>query len=70
MTKVREIRKQQQLTQEQLAERSGVAQDVISALETGRVRDPRWSTVSALATALDVRPEELFAPRATVQPAA
>jgi transcriptional regulator with XRE-family HTH domain len=51
---LRKIRRDRDLTQEQLAERSGVDQTTISNLETGRVTDPSWSTVMRLADALDV----------------
>ena len=39
-----------------LAARSGVQQTTISQLELGKVRDPRWSTIEALADALGVAP--------------
>ena len=35
---------------------SGVEQTTISQLELGKVRDPRWSTIAALAAALDTAP--------------
>ena len=35
---------------------SGVEQTTISQLELGKVRDPRWSTISALAQALGTTP--------------
>jgi transcriptional regulator with XRE-family HTH domain len=57
---LREIRKQQNLTQNQLAEKSGVDQTTISGIERERIKRPRWEVVSRLAKALDVAPEELF----------
>lgn len=48
------------LTQEQLAERSGVHQTTISDLEIGRVATPSWPTASRLADALGVSPADLF----------
>lgn len=48
----RDLREQAKLTQEQLAEASGVHQTTISQIETGKVRDLRYSTLFALATAL------------------
>ena len=44
------------MTQYRLAKVSGVEQTTISQLELGKVKDPRWSTLSALAVALDVSP--------------
>jgi len=45
------------LTQEALAERSGVSVEAISALENGRRRSPRRDTVTMLADGLDLAPE-------------
>ncbi len=47
-------RRRLQLTQEQLAERSGLSVRAIRDLERGRVRAPRWSSVRLLADALDL----------------
>jgi DNA-binding XRE family transcriptional regulator len=55
-----QIRKQQGLTQEQLAEKSGVDQTTISRLERGDIKRPRWEVVANLAQALKVKPEKLF----------
>lgn len=52
----RELREQAGLTQYRLAKLSGVEQTTISQIELGKVRDPRWSTISALATALNAAP--------------
>lgn len=49
-----------QLTQEQLAERSGVDQSTISQLEAGRLQRVSYETVARLARALHVSTEELF----------
>jgi DNA-binding XRE family transcriptional regulator len=55
-----QIRKQRELTQEQLAEKSGVDQTTISRLERGDIKRPRWEVVANLAKALGVKPEKLF----------
>jgi transcriptional regulator with XRE-family HTH domain len=47
------------MSQEELAERSGVARDTISKLETGR-RGAYPSTIRKLAAGLDVRPQMLM----------
>jgi transcriptional regulator with XRE-family HTH domain len=52
----RELRERARLTQYRLAQLSGVEQTTISQLELGKVRDPRWSTISALAVALNASP--------------
>jgi transcriptional regulator with XRE-family HTH domain len=57
---LREARQRRHLTQEALAELSGIEQATISALETGRVQSPAWDTVARLSRVLKIRPEELF----------
>lgn len=52
----RALREHAGITQYRLAKLSGVEQTTISQLELGKVRDPRWSTISALATALNASP--------------
>jgi len=52
----RQLREQAGLTQYRLAKDSGVEQTTISQIELGKVRDPRWSTIAALASALDATP--------------
>jgi transcriptional regulator with XRE-family HTH domain len=52
----RQLRERAGLTQYRLAKVTGVEQTTISQLELGKVRDPRWSTISVLADALDTTP--------------
>jgi transcriptional regulator with XRE-family HTH domain len=52
----RQLRERAGLTQYRLAKLTGVEQATISQLELGKVRDPRWSTISVLADALDTTP--------------
>lgn len=56
---LRGLRQQAVLSQEQLAERSGVARDTISKLETGR-RKAYPTTIHKLATGLEVEPRMLL----------
>ena len=56
--RLRDLRKRRLLTQEQLAERSGVGIATIVRVERNQV-EPRGSTIRKLADALDVEPEEL-----------
>lgn len=63
MDALRAARELAGLTQAQLAERAGIAQQTISHLETGRIKNPAFRLVQALAEALKVEPARLFGPR-------
>lgn len=52
-TKLQNLRKQQGISQERLAELSGLHRTYISSLERGK-RNPTLTTLSAIATALNV----------------
>ena len=56
---LREYRMAQGLTQEALAERALLSPTAIAALERGRNRSPRMSTLQQLARALELDPEEM-----------
>jgi transcriptional regulator with XRE-family HTH domain len=56
---LRAARVDRELSQEAVAERSGVPQGEISRIERG-LRDPRVSTVLLLAKAVEVAPGELL----------
>lgn len=58
-TNLREARKRLGLTQEQVAQRSGVHSTEISRIEAGK-RDPQISTVRRLAKALGMKPGQLL----------
>jgi transcriptional regulator with XRE-family HTH domain len=60
MQKLKDIRYKKRLTQEKLAEISGVDQSTISSIENNPDKIPAWPTVAKLAKALDMKPEELF----------
>ncbi len=60
--KLRETRKRKLLTQQQLAERSGVGIATIIRIERNQV-EPRGSTIRKLAEALGVDPHELVKPK-------
>jgi len=57
---LRRARRERQLTQEQVAARSGVHATEVSRIESGK-RDPRASTVVRLAEAIGVPPGQLLA---------
>ena len=56
---LRRVRKERLLTQVELSKITGVAQDSISALETGK-REAHPGTIRKLAKALGVDPTELI----------
>jgi len=58
-TKLREAREQLGLTQEQVAQRSGVHATEVSRMEAGK-RDPQVSTLRRLAKAVEVKPGQLL----------
>jgi transcriptional regulator with XRE-family HTH domain len=57
-TRLRTLRLQRFLTQENLAKRSGLSRTTIRRLEAGEVR-PRIHTVTVLARGLEVAPDDL-----------
>lgn len=57
--KVRETRKRALLTQEQLADKSGVGVTTIVRIERNQV-EPHGATIRKLAAALDVAPRDLL----------
>jgi transcriptional regulator with XRE-family HTH domain len=59
LPRLRLVRQEAVMSQEELAERSGVARDTISKLETGR-RGAYPSTIRKLAAGLDVQPRMLM----------
>ena len=58
--KLRKVRTEKNMTQEQLEAASGIDQRTISKIELGLIKNPSWSIVAQLARALEVNPEELF----------
>ncbi|MDP8235144.1 MAG: helix-turn-helix transcriptional regulator [Candidatus Erginobacter occultus] len=56
---VRRIRKSRNLSQEDLAEKSGLHRTYVSGIERG-VRNPTLAIICRIAAALGVKPEELF----------
>jgi len=58
-TNLREARKRLDLTQEEVARRSGVHSTEISRIEGGK-RDPKVSTLERLAKAVEVKPGRLL----------
>ena len=57
---IRARRKELDLTQEQLARRAEIPLNRVGRIETGMVKDPHFSTLQAIATALDTSVGELI----------
>lgn len=58
--KLREARRRAVLTQEELAEKSGVGVATIIRIERGQIEEPRVSTLRKLAGPLELDPRELM----------
>lgn len=60
--KIRERREELRMTQEELANKSGVSRQTISALENGKYDNVLIGTLAAIANALDVTVDKFFYP--------
>jgi transcriptional regulator with XRE-family HTH domain len=58
--RIKEVREEKRMTQEELAERSGVSRATISALENGTERATSTKTLLKLADALDTTVDAIF----------
>lgn len=58
--KIKEVREEKRMTQEELAEKSGVSRSTIVALEKGTMNDVKMSTLQKLASAMDTTVQEIF----------
>ena len=58
--KIKEMREEKKMTQEELAEKSGVSRGTISALENGTMRTTMTKTLIALARALQTTVDQIF----------
>lgn len=56
---IKDLRKNKNLTQKQLAQKAGLSQSTISDLEDG-TKSPRLKTLDKIATALEIPTHELF----------
>lgn len=56
----KEIREGKRLTQNELAEKSGVSRSIICGLETGRTKTTTTKTLFKIAAALNVSINDLF----------
>ncbi len=58
--KIRELRELRKMTQEELAEKSGVSRATISQLENGEMKNTTSKTLLKLARALETSVENIF----------
>jgi transcriptional regulator with XRE-family HTH domain len=58
--KIKELREIRNMTQEELAEKSGISRATISMLENNTTKEVLTSTLRALASALDTTVNDLF----------
>ena len=60
--KIKEMREALKMTQEELATKSGVSRQTISALENGKYENVLTGTLAAIATALGTTVDKIFYP--------
>ena len=58
--KLREIREEKRMTQEELAEKSGVSRQTIVSIENDKTTDVKISTLQKLASAMDTTIQAIF----------
>lgn len=60
--KIKERREALRMTQEELAQKSGVSRQTISSIETGKYENVLVGTLAAIATALGTTVDKIFYP--------
>lgn len=60
--KIKELREAMRMTQEELAQKSGVSRQTISSIETGKYENVLVGTLAAIATALGTTVDKIFYP--------
>ena len=58
--KIKEVRKSLKMSQEELAQKSGVSRGTIAALESGTERVTTTKTLAAIAKAMNVTVDQIF----------
>ena len=58
--RIRELREQKKMSQEELEQKSGISRQTISAIENGRMENAKIGTLMAIAIALDTTIDCLF----------
>lgn len=60
--KIKERREELKMTQEELAQKSGVSRQTISSIENGKYENALVGTLAAIANALDTTVDKIFYP--------
>lgn len=60
--RIRKLRKERKMSQQELSEKSGVSRTIISFLESGKSIDTHLSTLQRIADCLEVPIHDLFLP--------
>lgn len=60
LVRLKECRTEVGMSQEQLSKKSGVCRTIISGLESGRIKDTKFSTLYKLAEAMGKKVSEIF----------
>ena len=60
--KIKELREELKMTQEELAQKSGISRQTISSIETGKYKNVLVGTLAAIASALDTTVDKIFYP--------
>jgi transcriptional regulator with XRE-family HTH domain len=63
LTRIKELRKARNLTQEGFSEKSGISYKYYQAIENGRKIDLRFSTLKRIAAAYDIEVWQLLNPK-------
>jgi len=58
--KLKEVREEEKLTQEELAKKSGVSRTIIAGLESGAITTTTTKTLTKIAKALDRKVSDIF----------
>ena len=58
--RIREIREEKKMTQEELENKSGISRQTISAIENGKTKDVKSGTLIAIAEALGTTLDDIF----------
>ena len=58
--KIKEFRKELNMSQEELATKAGISRATLSKLESGRIVEVSTNTLSKIADALDKKANEIF----------
>lgn len=58
--RIKELREEKKMSQEDLSKKSGVSRTIISGLESGTIKETSTKTLRKIAVALDKRVSDIF----------